>query len=183
MYKRFDEERLVDFTRKLNIFTKGLEDKIINPAYVYSLPSVALEIARDKRVLNGQAWEKLLSKLSRDLTDKTRVLNERIEVSKKQFKVYLNDFRQVLALLREFKKGFCEMIPEANYLMSYYSVRPGFSEKYERISEEYNRYMDRLRIFSDDIYVKFKESVDESLTEHVKGFDELFPSSQGISPP
>lgn len=71
MYRRFGEERLVDFTRKLNIFTKELEDKITDPAYVYSLPSVALEIAGDKRVLSIQAWEKLLKQDSLE-TSQTR---------------------------------------------------------------------------------------------------------------
>jgi len=36
--------------------------------------------------------------------------------------------------------------------------------------------MDKLRIFSDEIKARFRESLDEKPTEHIQGFDKLFPS-------
>jgi hypothetical protein len=51
MFGKFEEERLTDFTKKLEVLLEQLEDKITNPAYIYSLPSIALEIARNKEVL------------------------------------------------------------------------------------------------------------------------------------
>jgi hypothetical protein len=179
MYRKFVEERLVDlidFTKKLDIFVKELKDKLIDPACNYSLPCIALEIARNKKVFRDtQAWDKLLTKLSEDLTNNTSTLDKRIEADGKQFRINLNGFRQILVSMQEFKKRFYEMISEASYLGVYYN-NPEFKKIYERSSEEYNRYVDKLKIFSDDIKVKFEESLDEKLTERVKGYDELFPS-------
>jgi hypothetical protein len=178
MYRKFEEERLVDlidFTKKLDIFVKELKDKVIDPAYNCSLPCIALEIARNKKVFrNTQAWDKLLTKLSEDLTNDTIALDKRIEADGKQFRIHLKGFRQTLVSMQEFKKRFYEMISEASYLGVYYN-NPEFKKIYERSSEEYNRCMEKLKIFSDDIKVKFEESLDENLTERVKGYDELFP--------
>ena len=179
MHRKFDEERIIDFTKKLNIFVKELEDKVTDPAYNYSLPSIALEIARNKMVFrNTQAWDMLLTKLSEDLTNNAIALDKRIEANGKQFRIYLNGFRQTLVSLQKFKKRFYDMISEASYLGVYYN-NSEFRKRYERSSEEYNRYMDKLKIFSDDIKVKFEESLDENLTEHVKGNNELFPNLDG----
>jgi hypothetical protein len=186
MYRKFEEERLMDFTRKLNIFVKELEEKIINPAYIYSLPCIALEIARDSRVLgNTQAWDKLVTKLSEDLTNNTIALDKRTEGNGKQFRAHLNDFRGTLISLQEFKRRFYEMITEACSLPSLPNLvvfwdSPEFKRRYERISEGYNKYMDKLEIFFDEVKAEFEESFDENLTEHVKEFDELFPKVQRI---
>lgn len=176
MHRKFEEEKLVESTRRLNIFVEEFNDKIGNLAYVYSLPSIALEIARDRRVLvDTQAWDKLLTKLSEDLANNGIELTKRIEADEGKFKAHLNDFRKILASLREFKKGFYDMLSEARHLIVYYSSEE-FKNRYEKASEEYNRYMDKLKIFSDEIKVRFRESLDENLTEHIQGFSKLFPS-------
>ena len=100
---------------------------------------------------------------------------KRIEADEEQFKTHFNDFRKILASLREFKKRYYEMLHAARYLIVYYS-NAEFRNRYEKASEEYNRYMDKLKIFSDEIKVRFRESLDENLTEHTQGFDKLFPS-------
>lgn len=179
MYRKFEEERLVESTRKLNIFVEEFNDRIGNLGYIYSLPSIALEIARNKRVLGDtQAWNKLLTKLSEDLANNGSGLTKRIEADEEQFKAHLNDFRKILASLREFKKSFYEMLSEARHLIVYYS-NAEFRNRHEEASEEYNRYMDKLKIFSDEIKARFKESLDDNLTEHVKGNNELFPNLGG----
>jgi hypothetical protein len=127
-----------------------------------------------KKFFNTQAWDKLLTKHSEDLTNNMIALSKRIEANRKQFRAYLNDFRQTLTSLQKFKKSFYDMIYEARHLVVYYSSSE-FKRKYDRVSEEYNRYMDKVKIFSDDVKVNFTESLDESMTEHIKGFDELFP--------
>jgi len=176
MHREFEEEKLVESTRRLNIFVEEFNDKIGNLAYVYSLPSIALEIARDKRVVGDtQAWDKLLTKLSEDLANNGIGLTKRIEADEGQFKAHLGDFRKILDSLREFKRRFYEMFSEASYLRVYYSSLE-FKNRYEKASEEYNRYMDKLKIFSDEIKARFRESLDEKLTEHIQGFDKLFPS-------
>lgn len=173
MFRKFEEERLTDFTKKLEVLLEQLEDRITSPAYIYSLSSIALEIARNKEVSDTQAWDKLLTKHSEDLTNNVIALSKRIEADRKQFRVHLNDVRQTLTSLKKFRKSFYDMISEARHLAVYYNSSD-FKKRYERFSEEYNRCMDSLKLFSTDIQVKFAESLDENLTEHVKGFDELF---------
>lgn len=176
MFGKFKEERLTDFSKKLEVLLEQLIDKIMNPAYIYSLPSVALEIARNRNVSNSRAWDKLLTTHSEDLTNNMIALSKRIEANKKPFRVHLNDFRQTLTSVQKFKKSFYEMISEAIHLVVYYG-NSEFKKKYDKTSEEYNRYMDKVKIFSDDVKVNFTESLDESGTEHIKGFGALFPET------
>jgi len=186
MYGKYEEERFNEFSRKLGVFVKELKDRITDPAHNHSLPCIALEIARSNMVLsNTQAWDKLMTKLSEDLTNNTSALNEGIEVIGKKFRVHLNDFRRILISLQKFKKRFYEMIAEACSLPSLPNLAvfwdsPEFRKRCERISEEYNKYMDKLEIFFYGVKAEFKESFDEHLTEHVKKFDELFPEVQRI---
>jgi hypothetical protein len=181
MYRKFEEEKPIKFTRKLDVLVEYLRDKLIDPAYNYSLPSMALEIARNKDVTNTQAWDKLLTKHSEDLTNNIIALSKRIETNEKQFRVHLNDFRQMLISLQKFKKSFYGMISEAKHLVVYYS-NSGFKNRYDRAFEEYNRHMDNIKIFSDDAKVNFSESLDESLTEHLKEFDKSFPQTPIAQP-
>lgn len=177
MFGKFEEERLTDFTKKLEVLLEQLEDKITNPAYIYSLPSIALEIARNKEVLgNTKAWDKLLTKHSEDLTNNMIALSKRIESDKKQFRAHLREFCQTLTSTQKFKKDFYDMFHETRHLVVYYSSSE-FKRKYDRVSDEYNRYMDKVKIFSDDVKANFSESLEESMTEHIKGFNELFPSA------
>jgi hypothetical protein len=173
MYRKSEEQEPIRFSRKLDVFVENSVTKIVNPAYIYSLSSIALEIAWNKEVHGTQAWDKLLTRHSEDLTNNVIALSKRIEADRKQFRVHLDDFRQTLTSLREFKKDFYDMISEARHLVVYYNSSE-FKKRYERFSEEYNRCMDSLKLFSTDAQVKFAESLDENLTEHVKGFDELF---------
>jgi hypothetical protein len=181
MYRKSEEEKPIEFARKLNVFVEYLRDKIVDTAYNYSLPCVALEIARDNNVFrNTQAWDKLVTKLSEELMNNAIALVKRIEYNGKEFRAYLNEFRQMLDSLQKFKKRFYEMIIEACSLPSLPNLpvfweRPEFKKMYERMSKEYNGYMDRLRSFSDDTKAELRESLNEKLFEYVKGFDELFP--------
>lgn len=181
MYRRSEEQKPIEFSRKLDVFAEDFVTKIVNLAYIYSLPYIALEIAGNRDVVGTQAWSDLLTKLSENLTNNTIALRERIKVDGKQFRTHLNDFRQVLSSLREFKKSFYKMIPEIRHPTAHYSSSE-FKKQYDKAYEEYNRCMDEIKIFSKEIKVSFAESIDENLTEHVKGFDELFPRTPIAQP-
>jgi hypothetical protein len=181
MYRKSEEQEPIKFSRKLDVFVEKFVTKIVNPAYVYSLPSIALEIAGNRDVVSTQAWSHLLMNLSENLTNNTIALRERIKVDKKQFRTHLNDFRQVLSSLRELKTSFYNMIPEVRHPTTHYSSSE-FRKQYDRAYEEYNRCMDEIKIFSNEIKVSFAESIDENLTEHVKGFEELFPKTPIAQP-
>jgi hypothetical protein len=182
MYRKFKEEKrmleqekLVEYSRRLDVFVEKFNDKIGHVGDSLSLLCIALEIARDRNVLESQAWAKYLTKLSEDLMIDGIGLRERIRVHEEQFKAHLSDFRRILDSLREFKKRFYEMLSDARHLISSYSGAE-FKNRYEQASEEYNRYMDDLKTFSNEIKAKFGESLDEKLTGHIQGFDKLFQS-------
>lgn len=177
MYRKYDEEKTIEFTKKLGVFVEKFKDKMTDPAYIYSLHSIALEVARKKEVFNKtRAWDKLLSTLSEDLTNKVCALHEKIETSSgKEFTSLFEDFRQILTSLKKFKKRFYEMVDEIgkiNFALIF-GLDAQFQGRFNRLHKEYNGYMDRLAIFSDDIKAKLGLALDEDLIQHIHSLSEL----------
>jgi hypothetical protein len=176
MYKKYEEEILTEFSKKLGIFTREFLDKVTDSAYVFSLACIALEIAQNNEILKTRAWDKHLSKLHESLTNKVYALHERIKKgSGKEFRCYLRDFCQILDSLKEFKKEFYEMvheIGEINFAQNF-GLDAKFKDRFSRLHKEYNGFMNSLRNFSYDMEVKLGLTIDEKLIEHIYSLSEL----------
>jgi hypothetical protein len=177
MFKKHALEKSVEFTKKLGVFVEELKNKT-DPAYIYSLPIIALEVARSEKISKKtQAWDKLLSKLTEDLITEICSLHERIKNSDgKNFLSLLTDFGHTLGLLGDFKKRFYEMVNE--YEKIQFAVDFGqdkqFHDRFERLSKEYNGYMNRLVNFSDDLKAEMNIKADDKMFEHICSAKELF---------
>jgi len=178
MFKQHALEKSIEITKKVGVFVEDLKNKIADPTYVYSLPLIALEVARSEKILKKtQAWDQLLSKLSEELTNEICTLHERIiKSSGKDFSSLFKDFCHTLTLLKKLKKGFYKMVDEIgkiNFAMDF-GQDMQFRDRFKRLSEEYNGYMGRLMTFSDNLKAETGMKLDENLLEHICSASELF---------
>jgi len=175
LFRQYRQEKSTKFINKLHVFVEEFRDHITNPSYVYSFPSIALEVAGRKEILTTRGWEELLSKLSENLTIKVCVLLEKIEKSSgKEFTSLFEDFRQTLILLKENRKEFYKMVDEIglNFAMNF-SLDTQFKDGFNRFFKEYNGCMDRLAIFSDDLKAELGLTLDKNLIEHFRSLSDL----------
>ena len=163
----------VRFIKRLENFVKDFNDRIANSAYAYSLTSFALEIIHNKAIKQQKiAWQRLFYHLNEDLEHQGILLHKKIKQRNGDLEGLFKDFDSLLSLLRKFKYQFYEMVDDTKLGFSPNSR----SEKtYKKFSEEFNRYMNKLEIFSDEVKAEFGLSLRKNLTEHVKDFSELYP--------
>jgi hypothetical protein len=179
--KMFEQEKLLRFVKKLHILVREFKENIARSGYGYSLPTSALRIANDKAVIDRtSAWKNSLTRLSNDLDEQSLNLYEKIEKCVKteegsKFVELFEDFRGLLASLRDFKNEFYNMINETKTIKNF-SQEEDFLKQYTRCREEYNDYMNRIRIFSDDVKAEFDRWFARDLIEHLKDLHELYKS-------
>jgi len=169
-------QKSIEFTNKLHVFTEEFQDKISASNYSYSLPSIALQIANDKEIMNkNEVYNRFLLRLSNDLSKKANTLHERIEKSNgKEFSNLFEDFRKLLSSLADFKREFYNMAKETRSIANFGLDARFRTQFYNRFSEEYNGYMDRLANFSDDLKAEMGLTLDRELIEHVMNLNELY---------
>jgi len=179
--KRLEQEKLLRFTKKLSILVREFKEHTASLGYGYSLPNIALRIANDKTVIERtSAWKKSLTRLSNDLAKSSLKLCEKIENCVRaregsEFVKLFEDFRGLLASVRDFKEEFYSMINETKDIKNFI-LEESFVKTYTRSSEEFNGYMGRLRIFSDDVEAEFNMRLHRDLIEHLKDLHELYKS-------
>lgn len=162
------------FINRLKNFVRDFNDKIANISYSYSLISIAFRIANHETIRQKTiAWQLFLSRLNEDLTKKGILLSDRIEHRKGEFTSLFEDFRTLLSLFGEFKRQLYNMLNDTKETKDF-SKDSGFEKIYKRFNEEFNKYMDKLEIFSDEVKAEFGLSLREDLTEHVKDLNELY---------
>jgi len=169
-------EKLIEFTNKLRVLVEEFKDKISAHSYSYSLPSIALTIANDKEVMKKtEAWNRFLLTFSNNLTKEANALYDRIKESNgKQFSNLFDDFSKLLSHLTDFKREFYNMIKETRDIANFGLDTRFRMNFYNRFSEEYNGYMDRLANFSDDLKAELGLTLNRDLIEHVLDLKELY---------
>lgn len=174
-YREEKGKKELRFIKRLGNFVKDFDDKIVNIAYVYSLTSIAYEIAHDKTIRQQKmAWEFFLSHLNEDLEHQGILLHEKVKERKGEFVSLFEDFSSLLSLLRKFKNQFYKMVNDTKQTKDF-SNDSEFEKRYRKFYEEINKYMDKLDNFSDEVKAEFGLSLRKGLTEHVKDFSELYP--------
>jgi len=174
-HKEENGKKELRFIKRLENFVKDFDDKIVNIAYVYSITSIANRIANDKIIRQQRiAWQLFLSHLNEDLTKHGILLHNRVKQRKGEFTNFFQEFSSLLSLLRKFKNQFYKMVTDTKKIHGF-SNDSEFKKTYEKFSEEFNKYMDKLEFFSDEVKAEFGLSLGKGLTEHVKDFSELYP--------
>lgn len=182
MFRKYEEEKTREelleeekFTKKLKVFFEEFKGKISSSGYGYSLLNVAFRIASDEAVQRRtKAWTFHLHSLMDNMTSKSNLLDEKLK-SLTTFLTVFEDFQNILFLLRDFRTAFYSMVEETKQDKAF-GQDTDFEKQYKRLFEEYNNYMDRLRIFSDDLKVGFDLELSKEIVEHLKDFTALFPS-------
>lgn len=175
LYREEKRKKELRFINRLKDFVKVFNEKITNAPYTYSLISIAFRIANDKTIQEKtKAWHLFLYHLDEELTKQGILLDERVKRRKEEFTSLFEDFNSLLSLLRNFKKRFYDMVNDTKKTKGF-SNDSKFKKEYKRFCEEFNRYMDKLEIFSDEVKAEFGISLSKDLTEHVKDFSELYP--------
>jgi len=184
MFRKYVEEKVFEeyekfriqqqkFTKKLEVLFKEFKNKIADSGRAYSLLNIAFIIANDKAIQNRtKAWSLHLRSLLDEINKKTSLLDEKLKEENLYFSIFFRDFQDLLFLLRDFRKAFYMMVEETRQDKDW-SKDINFSKAYKKFSEEYNNYVDRLKIFADEVKAEFGESICEDLTEHVKSLNEL----------
>jgi len=170
-------EREARFIKRFDNLMNEFVEKIVNVVYIYSITSIANKIANDEIIRQQKtAWQLFLSHLNDDLTTQSILLHDRIKQRKAEFKILFQEFDSLLSLLRKFRNKFYEMVADTRKLNQSFATDLQFKKNYKKFSEEFDKYMDKLEIFSDEVKVEFGLSLKKELTEHVKDLEELYKS-------
>lgn len=175
LYREEKRKKELRFINRLKDFLKVFNEKITDVAYTYSLISIAFRIANDETIREKTiGWHLFLQYQDEELTKQGILLNEKVKQRKEDFTSLFEDFKGLLSLLRNFKKRFYDMVNDTKKIKSF-SNDSKFKKEYKRFYEEFNKYMDKLDNFSDEVKAEFEISLSKDLTEHVKDFNELHP--------
>ena len=175
-YKKEEErEKLVEekkFTRKLQVLFEEFRDKIGHPGRVYSLPSASLRIAEDETIRKRtEAWSLHLRSLVDNLTKEVDLLDAKLK-KRIRFSMAFEDFQNLLSLLTRIKDTFYKMFAEIKQVKDFTQVSD-FQRIYKRLYDEYNKYMDKLGIFSDECKAQFNLKLNKDSIEHLKDLNQL----------
>jgi hypothetical protein len=171
------QEQFNKYANKLRVLVAELKDKIVDSSNIYSLPNIALKIANDPQIINKtEAWNRLLLILFNKLVMETNTLNEKIEKSTgDDFPYLMTEFARLLGNLSEFKREFYNMIKETRNIAPL-GFDQNFKLKFHEFREQYNGYMDKISLFSDDLKAdpELRWEISKELFEHIKDLNELY---------
>jgi len=160
---------------KLEALVTVFNEEITKDGDVTSIVWIASRIAYDPTIREKtMGWYRLFSYLDNELTDKGSILDKKVKQRKEEFTSLFRDFSSLLSLLRDFKEQFYEMINDTKKFKSF-SDDSKFKKEYIDFYEKFNRYMDKLDHFSDEVKAEFGTPLNKNLIKHVKDFDELHP--------
>jgi hypothetical protein len=176
LYREEKRSKEFKFVNRLQDFVTDFKERIADSSYAYSLISISFWIANDETVkYRTTAWHLFLHHLNENLTRQTIILHEKVRQRKTEFTILFEDFNNLLFLLRDFKKQFYNIVDDTRKTKDF-SKDLKFTEHYKRLCAEFNKYMDKLDIFSDDVKAEFGLSLSKDVTEHIKDLNELYKS-------
>ena len=176
LYREEKHTKELRFINRLENLVKDFNEKIASSPYSYSLIAIAFWIANDEKIKEKTiAWHLFLNNLNEDFTKQGILLYDRIRKRKGEFASLFEDFSNLLSLFRNFKKQFYNMVNDTKHTKDF-SKDSNFEKHYKRFCEEFNKYMDKLENFSDEIKAEFGLSLNEDLVKHVEDLSELYKS-------